>query len=303
MKSVFLDCAVVNPGDISWEAIEKVSELEVYSRTEREDICRRLKGADAVFVDSLPIDREIMENCKSLKFIGIAATGFNHIDIEAARELGIAVANVPAYSTEAVAQHAIALLLSVTNNVEAFNRKVEEGKWQDCKGDTEKGIPVTLLSEKSIGIIGYGNIGSRVAQIAQALGMKVNIYSRDKEAAMASDVVSLHCPLTPENTGMINESFISKMKDGAILINTARGALLDEAAVAEALKSGKLAGAGLDVLAAEPPEQDNPLIGLKNCFITPHIAFIPKETRQKVVDICGENLESYIKGDSLNRLV
>lgn len=303
MKSVFLDCAVVNPGDVSWEAIENISELEFYRDTAPDDICSRLKGADVVFVDSLPIDRKVMEACPDLKFIGIAATGFNHIDLEAAKELGIAVSNVPAYSTDAVSQHAISLLLAVTNNAAVFNKKVIDGQWDSCKGNLETGIPVTLLAGKSLGIIGYGNIGKKTAQIAEALGMTVNVYSRDKKAAMTSDVVSLHCPLTPENTGMINAEFISEMKDGAILINTARGGLLDEEAVAAALKSGKLAAAGLDVLAKEPPADDNPLIGLPNCLITPHIAFIPKETRQSVVDICGANLESFINGGTLNRLV
>lgn len=303
MKSVFLDCAVINPGDVSWEAIEQVSELVCYRRTERNQILERLEGVDAVFVDSMTLDREIMENCPDLKFIGAAATGFNNIDLEAAEELGIAVANVPAYSTEAVAQHTISLLLAVTNNVEAFNGKVEAGEWNSCKGDLNKGIPVTLLAGKSIGIVGYGNIGRKVAEIASAMGMKVNIYSRDRTAAIGSDVVSLHCPLTPENTGMVDEKFISGMKEGAILINTARGALLDEKAVAEALKSGRLAGAGLDVLAQEPPDDNNPLIGLPNCRITPHIAFIPVETRQRVADVCGDNLKSFINGGNLNRLV
>lgn len=298
MKSVFLDCGVINPGDVSWEPIENVSELTYYADTARNQIVKRLEGAEAVFIDSLVIDREIMEKCPGLKFIGAAATGFNNIDLQAASDLGIAVANVPAYSTDAVAQHAISLLLAVTNNVGTFNRKVSEGQWNGCKG-----IPVTLLAGKSIGIIGYGNIGRKTAQIAEALGMTVNIYSRDKESAIRSDVVSLHCPLTPENTGMIDKAFISRMKDGAILINTARGALLDEEAVAEALKSGKLSGAGLDVLAQEPPSEDNPLIGLDNCLVTPHIAFTPKETRQSVIDICGANLESFIKGEKLNRLV
>ena len=303
MKSVFLDCGIVNPGDISWEKIEKNGEFEFYKNTSESEVINRIDGAEAVFVDSYPITRELMEKCPSLKFIGIAATGFNHIDLEAAKELGIAVANVPAYSTDAVAQHAISLLMAVTNNVEAFNRAVADGEWQSRKEEPFKGLSVTLLAGKSLGIVGYGNIGKKVAQIAEALGMKVNVYSRDREAAVKSDVVSLHCPLTPENTGMVDAQFISEMKDGAILINTARGALLDEEAVAEALKSGKLAGAGLDVLANEPPEDNHPLIGMKNCWITPHIAFTPVETRKVVVDTCGENLKSFIEGGSLNRLV
>ena len=303
MKSVFLDCGIVNPGDISWEEIEKHGEFRFYKNTAHADIIKTVGDAEAVFIDSVPMDREIMEKCPQLKFIGIAATGFNHVDLDAADELGIAVANVPAYSTEAVAQHAVSLLLAVTNNVEAYNAAVADGEWQSRKEEPFKGIKVTLLAGKTLGIIGYGNIGKQVAKIAEALGMTVNIYSRDREAAIKSDVVSLHCPLTPENRGMINEKFISEMKDGAILINTARGALLDEEAVAAALKSGKIAGAGLDVLAEEPPQDNHPLIGLDNCWITPHIAFTPVETRKVVVDTCGANLESFINGGRLNRLV
>lgn len=303
MKSVFLDCAFVNPGDVSWKPISDLCDCEFYRSTAPEEMEDRLEGVEAIFMDSCPVTREIMESHPDLKFIGIAATGFNHVDLEAAKENNIAVTNVPAYSTEAVAQHAISLLLAVTNKVATFNKRVEEGQWDAGMTDVETMIPVVLLAGKSIGIVGYGNIGKQVARIAEALGMTVNVYSKDKEAAMKSDVVSFHCPLTPENTGMVNEEFISQMKDGAILINTARGGLLDEAAVAEALKSGKLSGAGVDVLAQEPPSENNPLIGLENCLVTPHIAFTPVETRQRVVDICGENLKSFLDGGSLNRLV
>lgn len=303
MKTVFLDCSGVNPGDISWETIEQQCDFTYFETTTKEEAAERLKDAEAVFVDSFPITREIMEQNPKLEFIGIAATGFNHIDLDAAKELGIAVANVPAYSTDAVAQHAISLLLSVTNRVELLNQCVTAGKWQDCNEHILDYPTLTLLAGKSIGIIGYGNIGKKVAQIAEALGMTVNIYSRDKDAAIKSDVVSLHCPLTPKNTGMVDEAFLSKMKDGAILINTARGALLDEEAVAKALNSGKLAGAGLDVLAKEPPQDNHPLIGLPNCWITPHIAFTPVETRRVVIETCGANLESFINGGTLNRLV
>ena len=303
MKSVFLDCGIVNPGDISWEEIEKHGEFRFYKNTPEDKIVERIGDAEAVFIDSLPVTREVMEKCPNLKFVGAAATGFNNIDLDAAEELGIAVANVPAYSTDAVAQHAISLLLSVTNSVEEYNAAVAAGEWQHRKEEPFKGLSVTLLAGKSIGIVGYGNIGKKVAQIAEALGMTVNIYSRDRDAAIKSDVVSLHCPLTQENRGMVDREFIASMKDGAILVNTARGALLDEEAVAEALKSGKLAGAGLDVLAEEPPQENHPLIGLKNCWITPHIAFTPVETRKVVVDTCGANLKSFIEGGKLNRLV
>lgn len=303
MKIVFLDSAKINPGDIPWEGLQRLGDLEVRKRTAREEAVSVIGDAEAIFTDSFAVDRELMESCPNLKFIGISATGFNHVDIEAARELGIAVANVPAYAAEAVAQHAIALLLSVTNQIETYNAAVKAGEWQKSRDYTFIKAPLTLLAGKSIGIVGYGDIGSKIAQIAEALGMKVNIYSRDKEAAIKSDVVSLSCPLTPENRGMVDAEFISQMKDGAILINTARGGLIDENALAEALKSGKLAGAGLDVLAQEPPGADNPLVRLYNCYITPHIGFIPVETRRVVIETCEANLTSFINGRNLNRLV
>ncbi len=302
MKIVFLDSAIINPGDISWDGIESLGRLTVRKRTAIDEAASVIGDADVIFTDSFGIDRELIEACPNLKFIGISATGFNHVDLEAAKEHGIAVANVPAYAAEAVAQHAIALLLSVTNQVEVYNAAVEAGEWQQSRDYTFIKAPLTLLAGKSIGIVGYGDIGSKVAQIAEAFGMTVNIYSRDKEAAIKSDVVSLNCPLTKDNRGMVDADFIAQMKDGAILINTARGGLIDEQALADALKSGKLAGAGLDVLDQEPP-QDSPLIGLKNCYITPHIGFIPLETRRVVIETCEENLRSFIEGGNLNRLV
>lgn len=303
MKIVFLDSGIINPGDISWEGINRLGQFEVYKRTSRDEVLSRLEDADVVFVDSFTLDKSIIERCKNLKFIGISATGYNHVDLEAAKKHGIAVANVPAYAAEAVAQHAIALLLAITNNIELYNRAVCEGEWQRSRDYTFIKAPLTLLAGKSIGIVGYGDIGKKIAQIAKALGMRVNIFSKDRLAAIKSDVVSLSCPLTKENTAMVNKEFISQMKDGAILINTARGGLIDEDALAEALKSGKLAGAGLDVLSCEPPKEANPLIGLDNCYITPHIGFIPIETRRIVIETCEANLKSYIEGGRLNRLV
>lgn len=303
MKIVFLDSIIINPGDISWAGIEAMGHFENYSHTAREEVCERLEGAEAVFVDSIEIDRETMECCPELKFIGVAATGYNHIDLKAAAERGIAVTNIPTYATDAVAQHTMALLLSITNQVALYNRAVASGEWQNCLAYTFVKAPLTLLAGKSIGIIGYGSIGRRVGEMAEIFGMKVNRYSRDKEAAIKSDVVSLHCPLTKENAGMVDTAFIEQMKEGAILINTARGGLIDEEALAAALKTGKLAGAGLDVLSKEPPEADNPLIGLPNCHITPHIAFIPVETRRKIIAACEANLKSFLEGGRLNRLV
>ena len=289
MKAVFLDCIDINRNDIPWEPLENVCELTHHLESTREEATIRLKGNEAVFIDSFPINRELMEANPQLKYIGIAATGFNHIDIEAAKNLGIAVTNIPAYSTDAVAQHNIALLLQLTNypgNYEDFDR-----------------TPLMLLNGKSIGIVGYGNIGRRVGEIAKALGMEVIPYSKDPDRAVKADVVSLNCPLTEQNAGMVDAAFIEGMKDGAILINTARGGLVDEQALADALKSGKLKGAGLGVLAKEPPDESCPLLGLENCIITPHIAFTPKETREKIIRILAENLRSYLDGNNLNRLV
>lgn len=303
MKIVFLDSAIINQDDISWDDLRSLGELIVYKRSTREEAIARLQGAQAAFVDDVAMDREMLAQCPDLKFIGLSATGYNHVDLEAAREMGIAVANVPSYAGDAVAQHAMALLLSVTNQVALYHEAIAAGEWQKSPDYTFIKAPLMLLAGKSIGIVGYGAIGRKIARMAEAFGMTVNIYSRDAEAAVKSDVVSLSCPLTPENTKMINDDFIARMKDGAILINTARGGLVDEAALARALQSGKLAGAGLDVLAKEPPAEEHPLIGLPNCFITPHIGFIPIEARKIVMDTCAANLKSFLEGGKRNRLV
>ncbi len=289
MKAVFLDCIDINAGDLSWEPVEKLCEFTHFLTSTADEAKSRLAGMDAVFVDSFPIGGDLMAANPQLKYIGIAATGFNHIDLDTAKELGVAVTNIPAYSTDAVAQHAAALLLQITNY---------PGTYVD--NDT---TPPILLNGKTIGIIGYGNIGRKFGEIAEALGMEVIPYSKDPERAVKADVVSLNCPLTEENKGMVNMEFISRMKDGAILINTARGGLVDEEALAEALKSGKLMAAGLDVLAQEPPDKSCPLLGLDNCVITPHIAFTPKETREKIIDLLAANLRSFIEGGTENRLV
>ena len=302
MKIVFLDHAIVNPGDLSWEPLQRLGEAEFYERSTREEALERAVDADVIIVDSFAVDEAFIKQLPALKLIDIAATGFNHIDIEAAKMRGIGVANVPSYAADTVAQHAFALLLSLTNSIGIYGQAVRDGEWQKAKDYTFIKAPVTLLAGKSIGIIGYGSIGKRIAAIAEGLGMKVNIYSRDPEAAITSDVVSLSCPLTKENKYMINADFISRMKDGAFLINTARGKLIDEQALAEALKSGKLAGAGLDVMANEPPADDCPLLTLENCHITPHISFIAPEARQTILDVCAANIQSFVDGGTLNRL-
>ena len=289
MKAVFLDCIDINRGDISWMPIEELCEFQHFLTSTTEEAKVRLHGREVVFVDSFPIDRTVMGENPQLKYIGIGATGFNHIDLEAAEELGVAVTNIPAYSTDAVAQHAIALLLQITNR---------PGTYDDVET-----TPLTLLNGKSMGIVGYGNIGRKVGEIAASLGMKIIPYSVDPDGAVKADVLSLNCPLTDENRHMVDKEFIIRMKDGSILINTARGGLVDEQALAEALKSGKLKAAGLDVLEKEPPEKDCPLLGLDNCVITPHIAFTPIETREKIIDLLAENLKSFLEGGTFNRIV
>ena len=243
-----------------------------------------------------------IEKCPDLKYIGSMATGYNNIDVKAAAEAGIVVTNVPAYSTDAVAQHTIALLLELANNAGLHNASVQSGDWSRCEHFCYWKKPVMLLAGKSIGIIGYGAIGSKVAEIARALGMTVNIYSRDPEAAVSSDVISLHCPLTEENAKMIDADFISRMKPGAFLINTARGGLVDEYALAGALRSGRLGGAAVDVISREPASEDCPLLGLSNCIITPHMAWSPEEMRQAVIDTITENLKSWMDGNTINQV-
>ncbi len=303
MNIVIFDGYTINPGDLSWDKLDALCDkLTVFDSTSEDKALSRLTGNEILMTSKCPITRELMENSPQLKYIGCTATGYNNIDVEAAADLGIAVTNIPAYSTDAVAQHTIALMLELSNHVGLHNASVQDGQWSDNEYFCYWKKSVTLLTGKSLGIIGYGAIGKRVAQIARALGMEINIFSQDPAGAMKSDFVSLHCPLTRENRHMVNTEFLVNMKPGAILINTARGGLVDERALADAIKAGFIAGAALDVLEQEPPAKDCPLIGLDNCIITPHIAWSPKEMRQAVIDILAENLESWLAGGMKNRV-
>lgn len=303
MKTVILDGYSINPGDLTWAPLEKISDFSVFDRTANENIVTTIDNAEGCFVSKCNITRAVLESCPNLKFIGITATGYDNVDLEAAKELGIAVCNVPTYSTEAVAQHVFALILELTNLVGRYNQEVQSGRWYESKDFTFDAGSLTLLDGKTLGIIGYGSIGKKVAAIGKAFGMTINIYSRNPNAAMQSDFLTLHCPATVENKGFVNKEFIEKMKSGAVLINTARGALVNEEDLANALKSGKLSAAAVDVICTEPPANPHPLINLPNCILTPHIAWMPKETRQKVIDICADNLSIFMDGGSLNRLV
>lgn len=303
MDIVVLDGYTINPGDLSWDSLEELGDsLTVYDLTPAEELINRIGKKEVIMTSKCFITREIIEKCPDLKYIGSMATGYNNIDVKAAAEAGIVVTNVPAYSTDAVAQHSIALLLELANNAGLHNASVQSGDWSRCEHFCYWKKPVTLLAGKSIGIIGYGAIGSKVAEIARALGMTVNIYSRDPEAAVSSDVISLHCPLTEENAKMIDADFISRMKPGAFLINTARGGLVDEYALAGALRSGRLGGAAVDVISREPASEDCPLLGLSNCIITPHMAWSPEEMRQAVIDTITENLKSWMDGNTINQV-
>lgn len=303
MNIVIFDGYTINPGDLSWDKLDALCDkLTVFDSTSEDKALSRLTGNEILMTSKCPITRELMENSPQLKYIGCTATGYNNIDVEAAADLGIAVTNIPAYSTDAVAQHTIALMLELANHVALHNASVQKGDWAENPYFCYWKKPVTLLAGKSLGIVGYGAIGKRVAEIARALGMEIRIYSQDPAATMKSDFISLHCPLTKENQKMVNAEFLINMKPGAVLINTARGGLVDERALADALKTGFIGGAALDVLAEEPPSENCPLIGLDNCIITPHIAWSPKEMRQAVIDILADNLQSWLTGGMKNRV-
>lgn len=316
MKIVVLDGYAGNPGDLSWDALGKLGELTVYDRTPAEPnlVMERIGDAEIVFTNKTPLSRQILTACPNLKFVGILATGYNIVDVDAAKELGIPVCNVPGYSTDAVAQMTLALLLEICHHVAHHSQQVHAGQWSGCEDFCFWDYPLIELAGKTMGIIGFGSIGKAVGRLARCLGMKVLAAgSRPTEEGRAiaeyvdldtlyreSDVISLHCPLFPENREMINKESIAKMKDGAILLNTARGALIVEQDVADALNSGKLYAAGMDVAAVEPLPASSPLIGAKNCIITPHIAWATKEARQRLMDIAVHNLEAFLAGKPEN---
>ena len=311
MKIVILDGYTENPGDLSWEGLEKLGELTVYEHTQPQDILSRIADAEVVLTNKTPISAQTIDAKPNLKYIGILATGFNVVDIDAAKRRGIVVANIPTYGTTAVAQYVFALLLEICHHVGHHNQAVQEGRWTACRDFCFWDYPLIELAGKTMGIIGYGRIGRATAQIARAFGMKVVAYdafatgeelvSLD-ELLSQSDVISLHCPLTRENTGLINRDTLAKMKDGAIIINTARGPLINEPDLREALLSGKVLGAALDVVAVEPIHSDNVLLGQPNCLITPHIAWAPRESRQRLMDVAVENVAAFLAGQPINNV-
>lgn len=303
MKGVVLDGYTVTLNDLDWSPVEELADLTVYDRTEPGKVIERIGDAEAVFINKIKMTREIYDACPDLRFVGELATGYDNANKAEAEAHGVVLSNVPAYATEPVAQHTMALILEITNNVGYYTEAIHDGTWVRAEDFTFIDRPLMRLKGMSLGIIGYGAIGKRVAQIAEAFGMKVNIYSRDPEETVKSDILTLHCPATPENTGFINREFISRMKDGAILINTARGALVNEEDLRDALNSGKLAAAAADVVNGEPMKADSPLLHAKNLYLTPHLAWSDREARQQIIDTAAANLKSFLEGGSLNRIV
>lgn len=311
MKIVILDGHVENPGDLSWEALAQLGDLTVYDRTAPEDVVSRIGDAPIVITNKTLITESILAACPQIRYVGVLATGYNVVDIAAAKARGIVVTNVPAYSTQAVAQFTMALLLEICHHVGRHSDGVHAGKWSACQDFAYWDHPLIELMGKTIGIVGYGRIGQATAKVAEALGMKVLAYSRHgqgepyvplDELYARSDVISLHCPLTAENAKMIDKAAIAKMKDGVILLNTARGGLINEGDLREALLSGKVYAAAADVAAVEPIPADCPLLGLDNMIFTPHIAWACYETRQRLMDIAVDNVRQFLAGTPVNNV-
>ena len=316
MTIVVLDGYAANPGDLSWDGLKELGELTVYERTSPDEVLERAKGSQAITTNKVLITAELMDQLPELQYIGVLATGYNVVDISAARKRGIVVTNIPAYSTMSVAQLVMAHLLNITNQVALHSQAVTEGMWQTCMDFTFTLTPQIELDGKTFGIVGLGNTGTAAARIAQSFGMRVLAYSSKSAATLAalgidkadsyeqlfreSDVLSLHCPLTEETHHLVNAERLSWMKPTSILINTGRGPLIDENSLADALNQGRIMGAGVDVLQEEPPRKGSPLIGARNCFITPHIAWATQAARSRLMKIAAENLKAFIEGKPQN---
>ena len=317
MKMVILDGYTENPGDLSWSELEKLGELTVYDRTsltDEEEIAARIDNADILLTNKTPVSAAALDKNPGVKYISVLATGYNIVDVEAARARGIPVSNVPAYGTAAVAQFAIAMLLEICHHVAHHSETVHAGRWEQSPDWCYWDYPLIELQGKTMGIIGFGRIGQQTGRIARALGMQVLAYDSfpsDSGRAIGeyvaldtllarSDVIALHCPLFPETEGIINRDTIAKMRDGVILLNNSRGPLIVEQDLADALNSGKVYAAGLDVVSQEPIRGDNPLLKAKNCILTPHISWAPRESRQRIMDATAENIRAFLAGGPVN---
>lgn len=317
MNIVVLDGFTMNPGDLSWSELEKLGTLKVYDRTSPEQLLERAADAEAVLTNKTVINASSLRNMPKLKYVGVLATGYNVVDIAVARDLGIVVTNIPAYSTESVAQMVFAHILNITHSVGSYAQEAHAGVWSRQADFSYTNSPLMELYGKRIGIVGFGNTGSATSRIAKAFGMEVLVYTSKSQSALpegmtkacsmdeifsTSDIVSLHCPLNDKTAEIVNAHNLSLMKETAILINTGRGGLVNENDLAEALKSHRIKAAGLDVMVNEPPREDNPLLGLENCFITPHIAWATYEARVRLMDQAVKNLKSFIEGNVINNV-
>jgi glycerate dehydrogenase len=316
MNIVILDGYGLNPGDLSWDAFEALGACTVYPRTAPEEVVSRALGADVLLTNKTVLTAAHMAALPTLKYIGVLATGYNVVDLEAAHARGIVVTNIPAYSTDSVAQMAFAHLLHITQRVGHYAQENARGRWASSADFCYWDYPLTELAGKVCGIVGYGHTGQATARIALAFGMQVRVYTSKPQSALPagvlkstledvfaqSDVVSLHCPLTPDTHHLVNAAHLATMKPTAILLNTGRGPLVDEAALADALSAGRLRAAGVDVLATEPPAADNPLLSAPNCFVTPHIAWATLEARTRLMHIAADNLQAFLRGEEKNRV-
>ncbi len=318
MKIVVLDGYTLNPGDLSWEPLENLGECKIYDRTSltnEDEIIQRIGDAEIIFTNKTPISKKVFNACDKIKYIGVLATGYNVVDIETAKKKNIPVCNIPTYGTNAVAQFAIALLLEICHHIGHHNKAVHDGRWEKNSDWCFWDYPLIELAGKTMGIIGYGRIGQTTGKLAHALGMKIIAFdtmrvvgSKDSVAELVSldellknsDVIALHCPLFPSTQGIICKENIAKMKDGVIILNNSRGGLVVEQDLRDALDSGKVFAAGLDVVSTEPIKGDNPLLGAKNCIITPHISWAPKESRERLMNIAVENLKNFLAENPVN---
>ncbi len=313
MRIVVLDGYTLNPGDLSWDELKALGATTIYERSAPEEVVSRAQEADIILTNKVVLSREILGRLPQLKYVGVLATGYDIIDTQAARERGILVSNVPTYGSASVAQMAFAHLLNLTQHVAYHAQTVAEGRWSKSEDWCYWDHPLLELAGKTMGIVGFGRIGQATARIALAFGMKVLAYDAQPISPSPgisaldldnlfrqSDVISLHCPLTPATERLVNRERLTQMKPWSYLINTSRGGLIDEAALATALNTGQIAGAGLDVLSEEPPRPDNPLLSAKNCFITPHIAWATRAARQRLLEIVVENLRTYLAGQPQN---
>ena len=317
MEIVVLDGYTLNPGDLSWKSLESLGNVRVYDRTSLTDVnetVKRIGGAEIVFTNKTPMSAEVFERCRNIRYVGVLATGYNIVDIKSAKEHNVAVTNIPTYGTDAVGQFAIALLLEICHHIGHHDRAVHAGEWERNPDWCFWDYPLIELAGKTMGIMGFGRIGQATGKIAKALGMTVianDKYPNEKGAEIAeyvtrdelfsrADVISVHCPLFPSTEGIICRENIEKMKDGVIILNNSRGPLVVEQDLADALNSGKVYAAGVDVVSTEPIKSDNPLLSAKNCIITPHISWAPKESRKRLMDIAVNNLKEFLKGNPAN---